>query len=204
MLKDAASSAQPTKYAQNNRHGMYEGTIGRTDPTSERCRAPKTAKGTAKHKLLKATILSRPRARAISALAAHRAIRRIRMPALHIDTGVRGMSRNAARIIGCMWMAKSAGLYLRRVLRGQYGLKLYNEEKTPPLALDRRERQRGQPPPPRRPGKFTPFRARAKARQNKYDPLRGHKWPLFHAPESKGVCCKAALPRVPERKICDL
>jgi hypothetical protein len=25
------------------------------------------------------------------------------------------------------------GLYLRRVLRGQYGLKLYNEEKASPL-----------------------------------------------------------------------
>src|SRR5579864_7659439 len=149
MLKDAASSAQPTKYAQNNRHGMYEGTIGRTDPTSERCRAPKTAKGTAKHKLLKATILSRPRARAISALAAQRAIRRSRMPAPHIESGVREITTNAARIIGCMWMAKSADSICGACSRGQYGLKLYNEEKASPLALDRRERQRGQPPHPR-------------------------------------------------------
>src|ERR1700723_2534898 len=28
MLKDAASSAKPTKNAQNNRHGMYLGTMG--------------------------------------------------------------------------------------------------------------------------------------------------------------------------------
>src|SRR5579864_8758714 len=107
MLKDAATSAQPTKYAQNNRHGIYGGTMGRTDPTSERCRAPKTAKGTAKHKLLKATILSKPLVRAISVLAAHRAIRKIRIPALHIETGVRGISTNAARMIGCMWMSRT-------------------------------------------------------------------------------------------------
>src|SRR5579864_6675923 len=127
MLKDAASSAQPTKYAQNNRHGIYEGTMGRTDPTSERCRAPKTAKGTAKHKLLKATILSRPRARAKSPLAAHRAIRKSRMPALHIETGVRENSKNAARMIVCMWMARTfAGSARGSFFPGQYGLKLYN------------------------------------------------------------------------------
>src|SRR5437660_6598192 len=102
MLKDAASSAKPTKYAQNNRHGIYEGTMGRTKSTPERCSAPKTAKGAAKHKLLKTTILSRPRAPAISALAAHRAIRKSRMPAVHMETGVRENSNNAARMIVCM------------------------------------------------------------------------------------------------------
>src|SRR5580704_8314754 len=98
MLKDAASSAQPTKYAQNNRHGMYEGTPNIMPLAAERCSAPKTAKGMAKHKLLKATNLSRPRARAISALAAHRAISKSRMPALHIETAVRENSKNAASI----------------------------------------------------------------------------------------------------------
>src|SRR5229473_1628461 len=104
MLKDADSSAKPTRYAQNNRHGIYEGTRGRTNSTAERCRAPKTAKGMAKHKLLKATILSRPRARAISALVAHRAIRKTRMPALHIESGVRCNAKNAARRVVCMCM----------------------------------------------------------------------------------------------------
>src|SRR5208283_1412797 len=102
MLKDAASSAKPKKYAQNNRHGIYEGTMSMRDLASARCSAPKTAKGTAKHKLLKATILSRPWARAISVFAAHSAIRKIRMPALHIETGMREISRNAARMVGCM------------------------------------------------------------------------------------------------------
>src|SRR5216683_7751068 len=104
MLKDADSSAKPTRYAQNNRHGIYRGTRGRTNPTSERCRAPKTAKGMAKHKLLRATILSRPRARAISALAAHRAIRKSRMPALHIASAVRENAKNAERMGVCMGM----------------------------------------------------------------------------------------------------
>src|SRR6266700_7863496 len=102
MLKEADSSAQPTRYAQNNRHGIYEGTMGRTNSTAERCRAPKTAKGIAKHKLLKATILSRPRARAISVLADHRAIRKTTMPALHIESGVRDNAKNAAGRVVCM------------------------------------------------------------------------------------------------------
>src|SRR5579864_7881540 len=102
MLKDAASSANPKKYAQNNRHGIYEGTMGMRDSAAARCRAPKTAKGAAKHKLLKATILSKPRARAISDLAAHSATRKSRMPALHIETTVRGIAKNAARMFICM------------------------------------------------------------------------------------------------------
>src|SRR5579864_552481 len=112
MLNDAESSAQPTKYAQNNRHGMYLGTMGRTIPTSARCRAPKTAKGTAKHRLLKATILSRPRARAKSSFAAHRAIRKTRMPAEHIETGVREITKNEARMVVCMWRPSVRGLDL--------------------------------------------------------------------------------------------
>src|SRR5579863_5363629 len=106
MLKDAASSAKPKKYAQNNFHGMYEGTMVMSDSAAARCRAPKTAKGAAKHKLLKATILSMPRARATSVFAAHTAIRIIRMPALHIETTVRETPRNKARMVVCIWMPK--------------------------------------------------------------------------------------------------
>src|SRR5271155_5149859 len=99
MLADADSSAKPTKYAQNNRQGMYEGTPSMMNLAPERCSAPKTAKGTAKHKLLKATILSRPPARAISVFAAHIATRKSRMPALHIETVGREISRKAARMV---------------------------------------------------------------------------------------------------------
>src|ERR1700690_2796822 len=99
MLKDAATSAKPTKYAQNKLHGMYEGTPSMMDLAPDRCSAPKTARGIAKHKLLKATILSRPRARATSVFAAHSAIRKNRMPAVHMENGVRWNSRNAARIV---------------------------------------------------------------------------------------------------------
>src|ERR1700732_5384240 len=104
MLKDADSNAKPTKYAQNKRHGMYEGTTSMMNLAPERCSAPKTAKGIAKHKLLKATILSRPPARAISALAAHSATRKSTMPALHIATAVREISKNVARMVVCMSM----------------------------------------------------------------------------------------------------
>src|SRR5277367_1831510 len=104
MLKDAASSAKPKKYAQNNRHGIYEGTMGMRDSAAARCRAPKTAKGAAKHKLLKATILSRPRARVRSVFAAQIATRKITTPAVHIEGTVREITRNAPRMVVCMWM----------------------------------------------------------------------------------------------------
>src|SRR5260370_17249111 len=88
MLKDADSNEKPTKYAQNKRHGMYEGTLSMMNLAPKRCSAPKTAKGMAKHKLLKATILSRPPARAIPVFAAHSATRKSRMPPLHLDAPV--------------------------------------------------------------------------------------------------------------------
>src|SRR5277367_1426665 len=128
MLKDAASSAKPKKYAQNKRHGIYEGTMDMRDSAAARCRAPKTAKGAAKHKLLKATILSRPRARAISVFAAHSATRMRRMPAEHIEDTVRENSRNATRMVVCMWMP---GVKSRapsgRVFQGHFSFKLYDD-----------------------------------------------------------------------------
>src|SRR5580692_4638612 len=102
MLKDAASKAKPTKYVQNRCHGMYEGTSGMMSPASERCSAPKTANGSAKHKLLKTTILSRPRTCAMSLFTAHSAIRRTTMAAPPIEAGMRENSRNMARIVGCI------------------------------------------------------------------------------------------------------
>src|ERR1700722_8513566 len=104
MLKEAASNAKPKKYAQNNRPGIYEGTMVMRPLAAARCNAPKTARGAAKHKLLKATILSKPRARATSALAAHRAITKSRMPALHIETTVREIAKNVASMLVCIWM----------------------------------------------------------------------------------------------------
>src|SRR5580704_3567599 len=101
MLNDAENSAKPTKYAQNKCHGMYEGTPSMMDLASEKCSAPKTAKGAAKHKLLKATTLSRPWACAISVFAAQRAIRKSPMPAPHIETTVLGIPRNVARMTKC-------------------------------------------------------------------------------------------------------
>src|SRR5712672_3571659 len=60
MLKDANSSANPTKYAQNKRHGMYEGTASMMNFAPERCSAPNTAKGTAKHKIAQRYDLVQP------------------------------------------------------------------------------------------------------------------------------------------------
>src|SRR5580704_12629843 len=102
MLKDAASSAKPKKYAQNKCHGIYEGTMVARPLAAARCRAPKTAKGAAKNKLLRATILSRPRARAISVFAAKIATRKITTPAVHIETTVRETPKNAARMVICI------------------------------------------------------------------------------------------------------
>jgi hypothetical protein len=104
MLRDAESNAKPTKYAQNKRHGMYEGTPSMMNLAPEICSAPKAANGIAKHRLLKTTIFSRPPARAISDFAAHSAIRKSRMPALHIETAVREISKNAARRVWYMWI----------------------------------------------------------------------------------------------------
>src|SRR5215510_9597341 len=90
MLNDAAVNAKPMKYTQNIRPGMYRGTMGRMNCGPKRCNAPKTASGTAKDKLLRAKILSRPRTSAISFLAAHAPIRKSAMPAAHMDVDVRG------------------------------------------------------------------------------------------------------------------
>src|ERR1022692_1247975 len=111
MLKDAATSAKPTKYAQNKRHGMYEGKPSMMDLAPDRCSAPKTANGMAKHKLLKTTIVSRPRAGAISVFAAHSPIGKSRMPAPHIETAVREVSRNVARMVVCMSMPSVARVF---------------------------------------------------------------------------------------------
>ena len=102
MLKDAAISAQPTKYTQNKRHGMYRGTRFMSNRGPKRCSAPKTASGMAKHKLLKATILSRPRAEAISLFAANTPIKKSAMPAEQVATTVGEVSKNVARLVGCI------------------------------------------------------------------------------------------------------
>src|SRR5580704_19438695 len=106
MLKDADSKAKPKKYVQNKCHGIYEGTIGMRDLASERCSAPKAARGSAKHKLPRATTLSSPPASARSVLAAHSPIRKTRMAAAPMETGTREISRNAARIVECIGMAR--------------------------------------------------------------------------------------------------
>src|SRR5260370_35832182 len=121
MPTEADSSAKPTKYAQNKRHGIYEGTMSMMNLALERCSAPKTAKGMAKHKLLKATTLSRPRAPAISVFAVHSATTKSRMPALHGETTVREIPKHVARMVVCMWMPRLSSralsvLYLGRNL----------------------------------------------------------------------------------------
>src|SRR3984885_9327611 len=129
MLKDADNKAKPTKYAQNKRHGMYAGTPSMMNLAPERCSAPKTAKGMAKHKLLKATILSRPAARAISVFAAHSARTKSTMPALHVETTVGEISKNVARMVVCMWLPGVSSLALSGArFPGQYIFELYNEE----------------------------------------------------------------------------
>src|SRR5277367_706082 len=69
---------------------------------ADRCSAPKAANGSAKHKLLKATILSSPSARTRSIFTAHSAIRKSTTPTLDIETAVRENSNNTARMVECM------------------------------------------------------------------------------------------------------
>lgn len=138
MLNDAASSAKPTKYVQNKRHGIYEGTRGMIDFGSDRCSAPKTANGMAKHKWLKTTILFRPLARARSVFATHSAIRKSRMAALHIETTGREISRNVARMVECMGMPGAPGVYPGHCFPGsRWRCELYYQERVTVSVCDR-------------------------------------------------------------------
>src|SRR5580704_10590389 len=128
MLSEAASRAKPKKYAQNNGHGMYQGTMVARAFAAARCSAPKTAKGAAKHRLLKATTFSRPRACAISSLAAHSATKKIRMPAPHIESTVGEISKNVARMVSCMWTASITWRAPETRLPVQCSIRLYNED----------------------------------------------------------------------------
>src|SRR5258708_16609477 len=101
MLNDAAMSAKPTKYIQNERQGMYDGTIFRGIPP-ERCSAPKAANGMAKHKGVRATTLSMPQDWVISFFAASRPIASSARLAAHIETALFKNSRNTPRIVARM------------------------------------------------------------------------------------------------------
>jgi hypothetical protein len=102
MLSDAAISAKPTKYTQKIRHGMYDGTRASKDWGLERCSAPKTANGMAKHKWLRAAILPIPNVRSMSFFAANSPIASTARPAADIDTAVPENARKTARILGCL------------------------------------------------------------------------------------------------------
>src|ERR1700693_1440046 len=109
---------------------MYEGTASMMNIAPERCSAPKTAKGGAEHKLHKTSILPRPPARATSVFAAHSATRKSRMPAAHIETAVREISKNVARMVVCMWMLTVSSRALSgEHFPGQYGFRLYTKSR---------------------------------------------------------------------------
>src|SRR5215470_4673921 len=98
MLKDAASSPTPTKYVQKRCPGMYLGTNSAMNFADVKCSAPNAANGTAKHRFARATVLSRPRARAIPLPAATMPIRKQITPATDIQSTVGSVcdSRNVA------------------------------------------------------------------------------------------------------------
>src|SRR5262249_44555726 len=77
----------PTKYSQNERHGMYDGTM-LIGMALERCSAPKAARGMAKQTWVRATTFWRPRAWARSPLAANRPITSSARQAADIQKGV--------------------------------------------------------------------------------------------------------------------
>src|ERR1700731_4236001 len=99
---------------------MYDGTRFIRNFAPERCSAPKAANGMAKHKLLRAAILSRPRAWAISFFAANRPITSSARAAADIEKAVRENSKNAARRVGCMDPPISiAPQILRQIVQGR-------------------------------------------------------------------------------------
>src|SRR5215471_2102295 len=81
---------------------MYDGTRASRDCWLERCSAPNTANGMAKHKWVRATILSMPRARAISFFEADSPIASSARPAADIHNAAPEDARNTARTVGCM------------------------------------------------------------------------------------------------------
>src|SRR5258707_12866631 len=89
---------------------MYDGTRAIRNFAPERCSAPKAANGMAKHRLVRATILSMPRAWAISFFAADRPITSSARPAADIEKAMHENSRNTARIVGCMELANRYSL----------------------------------------------------------------------------------------------
>src|ERR1700675_4056197 len=93
---------------------------------AERCSAPKTANGMAKHKLLKATTLSRPGALAMSVFAAHSAISKSTMLALPMENAVRENSNNARRIEKGMGVTQ--GSCARARFPKPIGKRLYYEQ----------------------------------------------------------------------------
>src|SRR4029079_2618533 len=93
---------------------MYGGTMLFTNWGPKRWRAPKTASGIAKHSGPRATILSRPRALAISFLAANAPIKRSAIPAAHMAAARPGTARNAARMIPGMGAMRSTAHDPRR------------------------------------------------------------------------------------------
>src|SRR3569832_22926 len=115
MLNDATMRATPTTYIQAKRPGMYNGTSPIMELPREKCSAPKTANGSAKHKLVRATIRSRPRARAISFFAANRPITSTARPAADIQKAAPGKSKNTPRIGGCMDLLNQDYVVLRLI-----------------------------------------------------------------------------------------
>src|SRR5262252_5212644 len=81
---------------------MYRGTMGRMNSGAKRWSAPKTTSGMAKHRLLKATIFSRPRALATSFFEAMAATKKTAMPVEHMAAAVREIANKAAKMARCM------------------------------------------------------------------------------------------------------
>src|SRR5215469_2617925 len=96
MLKDAATNAAPTKYVQNSGQGMNLGTPCMMPLAAAKCSAPKTASGRAKHRLARATNLSRPRACATSPFVASTAITKSTIAAAQVETTVRDISKKTS------------------------------------------------------------------------------------------------------------
>src|SRR5438874_6136889 len=74
----------------------------KTNCGAKRWSAPNTAKETAIHKFVSATIVSRPWASAISSFAANSPTRKAAIPAEHIATAMREIAMKVPKMIGCI------------------------------------------------------------------------------------------------------
>ena len=129
MLKDAASSAKPTKYAQNNRQGIYEGTSGQDGIYAREMQGAEDGQGDCETQIAQGDDLVQAASpRDIGLSRPQRNNEKEDTGAAHGNHRSRD-PKKVARMIVCMWMPNISPRALSgHVFPGQFSFALYNEE----------------------------------------------------------------------------